>query len=72
VQRLLTSGPRGWPVGPTLQPLMVWLHGDILQEAVKGNPKPNVVGGQTTWPAGHHLSCYQLNQVGNPCLEPYK
>jgi hypothetical protein len=36
-------------------------------------------GGRTTWPAGHvarpaghHLASYQLNQVGNPSLDPYK
>jgi hypothetical protein len=22
--------------------------------------------------ADHHLACYQLNQVGNPSLDPYK
>jgi hypothetical protein len=72
VQRSLTSGPRGWPAGqtpwpvdPTLQPLTCWLHGDTLQEAVEGNPKQKVGGGQTSWlaghvarPAGHHLACY--------------
>jgi hypothetical protein len=58
VQRPLTSGPRGWPAGqtpwpasPTLQPLMGWLCGDTLQEAVEGNPKLKVGGGQTPWPA---------------------
>jgi hypothetical protein len=56
VQRPLTSGPRGlpagqtpWPASPTLQPLMGWLHGDILQEAVEGNPKLKVGGGRTPW-----------------------
>jgi hypothetical protein len=54
VQRLLTSGPRGdWPADPTLQPLACWLHGDTIQEAVIGNPKPRVGGGQTPWPPGH-------------------
>jgi hypothetical protein len=86
VQRSMTSGPRGWPagqttwaVGPTLQPLTGWLHGDTLQEAVEGNPRLKVDGGRTTWPAshvariaGHHLPCYRLNQVGNPSLDPYK
>jgi hypothetical protein len=69
----------GWPAGPTLQPLMGWLYGDTLQEAVEGNPKLKVSGGPTPWPdghmarpAGHHLACYQLNQVGNPSSEPYK
>jgi hypothetical protein len=49
------------------------------QEAVKGNPKPKVGGAQTLWlpghvaiPTGHHLVSYQLNQVGNPSLDPYK
>jgi hypothetical protein len=52
VQRPLTSGPSGWPAdqtpwstGPTLQPLMGWLHGDTLQETVQGNPKLKVSGG---------------------------
>jgi hypothetical protein len=86
VQRSLTSGPRGWPAsqtpwpdGPTLQPPVGWLHGDTLQEVVTGNPKPKVDGGRTPWlpghvarPTGHHLVSYQLNQVGNPSLDPYK
>jgi hypothetical protein len=72
MQRPLTSGPREWlagqttwPTGPTLQPLTCRLHGDTLQEAVEGNPKLKVGGGQTPWPAdlvvrpdGHHLACY--------------
>jgi hypothetical protein len=52
VQRLLTSGPKGWlagqtpwPAGPTLHPLMGWLRGDTLQEAVEGNPKLKAGGG---------------------------
>jgi hypothetical protein len=68
VQRPMTSGPRGCPAGqtplpagPTLQPLMGWLHGDTLQEAVERNPKLKVVGGRTPWPDGHHLACYRLN-----------
>jgi hypothetical protein len=59
VQRALTSGPRGWPpgqtpwpVGPTLQPLVGWLHGDTLQEVIEGNPKLKVSGGQTPRLAG--------------------
>jgi hypothetical protein len=62
-----------------MQPLVGWLHGDTLQEAVEGNPKLKVGGGQTPWPvghvarlAGHHLVCYRLNQVGNPSLDSYK
>jgi hypothetical protein len=84
VQRSLTSGPRGWSAsqtpwsaGPTLQPLVGQLHGDTLQEAVTGNLKLKVDGGQTPWPldhvarpASHHLASYQLNQVGNPSLNP--
>jgi hypothetical protein len=31
-----------WPAGPTLQPRVGRLHGDTLQEAVKGNLKPKV------------------------------
>jgi hypothetical protein len=67
VQRPLTSGPKAWPagqthwpVGPTLQHLVGWLCGDTLQEAVEGNPKLKVDGGQTPWPADHHLVCYRL------------
>jgi hypothetical protein len=86
VQRPLTSGPRRWPagktpcpVGPTLQPRASWLHGHALQEAVTRNPKLEVGGSQTRWPPSHvarsacqHLACYQLNQVGNSLLDPYK
>jgi hypothetical protein len=39
---------------------------------VEGNPKLKVGGGRTPWPAGYHLACHRLNQVGNPSLEPYK
>jgi hypothetical protein len=59
-------------VAPTIQPLMGWLRGDTLQEAIEWNPKLKVGGDQTTWLAGHHLACYRPNQVGNPSLDPYK
>jgi hypothetical protein len=79
MQRPLTSGPMGWPAGPTLQLLTCWLHGDTLQEAVEGNPKLKIGGGQTPWPvghvarsAGHHLACYRLNHFDNPSFDPYK
>jgi hypothetical protein len=69
----------GWPVGPTLQPLAGWLHGDTLQEVIEGNPKLEVGRDRTPWlaghvarPADHHLACYRLNQVSNPSLDPYK
>jgi hypothetical protein len=65
--------------GPTLQPLTGWLRGDTLLEVVEGNPKLKVGGGRTPWllghvarPGDHHLLCYQLNQVGDPSLDPYK
>jgi hypothetical protein len=75
VQRPLTSGTRGWladqtpwPVGPTLQPLVGWLYGETLQEAVTANLKPKVGGGWTPWssghvarPTGHHFVSYQLD-----------
>jgi hypothetical protein len=75
VQRSLTSGPRGWPIGqspwaigPTLKPLAGQLCSDTLQEAVIGNPELKVGGGRAPWspddvarPAGHHLASYQLN-----------
>jgi hypothetical protein len=86
VQRLLTSGPRGWLAGqhpwsadPTLLPLTGWLHSDTLQEAVEENPKLKVGGGRTPWPAGHvarpaghHLVCYRLNEISNASLDPHK
>jgi hypothetical protein len=72
VQRPQTSGPSA-----TLRALTGRLHGDTLQEAVTGNPKLKVGGGQTQWPANHvsrlagqHLACYRLNQVSNSSLEP--
>jgi hypothetical protein len=82
----LTSGPRGWPagqtpclVGPTFHPLTNWLHGHALQEAVTRNSKLEVSGSWTWWPPGHvarpagqHLVCYHLNQVGNSSLDHYK
>jgi hypothetical protein len=62
-----------------LQPLVGWLRGDTLQGAVKRNPMLKVGGSRTPWlpghvatPAVHHLVCYQLNQVGNLSLDPYK
>jgi hypothetical protein len=45
VQRPLTSGLRGWPASPTVQPLVAWLCGDTLQEVVQQNPKVKVSGG---------------------------
>jgi hypothetical protein len=72
VQRPLTCEPRGWLAGPTLQPLMGWLHDHTLQEVVTGNPKPKVGAGQTPRPTSHHLVSYRLNQVSNPSLDPYK
>jgi hypothetical protein len=86
VQRPLTSGLTGWladqtpwPTGPTVQPLMGWLHRHSLQEVITRNPKLEDGGSQTrwlpghvAWPAGQHLVCYQLNQVGNSSLDPYK
>jgi hypothetical protein len=79
VQRPLTSGPRGWPVGPTLQPLVGCLHGHALQEVVTGNLKLEVGGSRIRWPPGHvarpadqQIANYRLNQVGNSSLDPYK
>jgi hypothetical protein len=37
VQKTLTSGPHGWPAGPTLQPLTGCLGSDAVQEAVIRN-----------------------------------
>jgi hypothetical protein len=60
VQRSLTCGPRRWPTGqtpwltgPTLQPLMGWLRGDTLQEAIEENPNLKVSGGRPPWPTGN-------------------
>jgi hypothetical protein len=79
VEGPLTSGPRRWPVGPTLQPLTGWLHGDTLQDAIEGNPKLKVGGGQTTWPVGHvarsagqHLHVPDLTKSVTPPWTPYK
>jgi hypothetical protein len=49
VQRPLTNGPRGWPASPTLQPLVGWLHGHALQEAMIRNSKLEVGGSRTRW-----------------------
>jgi hypothetical protein len=50
-----------------------------LHEKGKAKAVEKVSGGQTTWPDGHvarptshHLKSYQLNQVSNPSLDPYK
>jgi hypothetical protein len=50
-----------------------------LHEKGKAKVVEKVGGGQITWPTddvarpvGHHLVSYQLNQVGNPSLDPYK
>jgi hypothetical protein len=86
VQRTLTCGPSGWPtvqtpwpVGPTLQPPVTFLGGDVLQEATEWNKRPGVSGSHTPWlagevarPAGQHLASYQLNQVGNCSSDSYK
>jgi hypothetical protein len=52
VQRLLTCGASGCPVGqtpwltgPTLQLHVSFLGGDALQEVVECNPRPGVGGG---------------------------
>jgi hypothetical protein len=73
VQRLLTSGPKGWPTGPTLQHLVGQLHGDTLQAVVIGNLKLKVSGGRTPWmpghvtrSAGHHLVSYRLVEINTP------
>jgi hypothetical protein len=79
VQRPLTSGPRGWPAGPTWKPLTGLLHMHALQEVVTRNPMLDVGGGQTQWLAGHmarptgqHMACYRHNQVSNSSLDSYK
>jgi hypothetical protein len=71
------AGQIPWSVGRTLQPLMGRLYGDTLQEAITGNPKLKVSGGQTprlpnhlARPAGHHLACYRLNQAVTPPWTP--
>jgi hypothetical protein len=42
-----------------------------LHEKGKAKAVEKVGGGKTTWPAGHHLVSYRLNQVGNPSFDPY-
>jgi hypothetical protein len=75
VQRPLTSGLRGWLVGQVLCLFGPWLRARVSTQ--EGEDQGG--GGRTTWPAGqvarptgHHLASYQLNQVGNPSLDPYK
>jgi hypothetical protein len=79
VQRPLTSGPRGRPTDPALQPLTGWLHRHALQEAVTRNPKLKFGGSQSRWSLGHVarlddqlLVHYQFNQVGNSSLNAYR
>jgi hypothetical protein len=47
VQRPLMRGPSVWPAGPTLQPLVSFLGGDAIPEAVEWNLRPGVGGGRT-------------------------
>jgi hypothetical protein len=54
----------GRTAGPTMQPLMGWLHDDTLHEAVEGNPKLKVGGGQTPWLPDQVA-------ISNPSLDPY-
>jgi hypothetical protein len=82
VQRSLTSGPRGWPtrqipspIGQVLCQFGLRLRAHVSTRAGEGQGG----GGRNTWPAchvarsaGHQLVSYQLNQVGNPSLDPYK
>jgi hypothetical protein len=59
-----------------------WAHDFVytsLHEMGNGKTVEKVDGGQTTRPAshvarpaGHHMANYQLNQVDNPSMEPYK
>jgi hypothetical protein len=66
VQRPLTCGPIGWPVGrPHFAASRELLGGEALQEAKEWNPRPGVGGGHAPWPAGHrarpagqHLASY--------------
>jgi hypothetical protein len=72
VQRPLMCGPSGWPAGqtpwlagPALEPIVSFLGGDALQEAVEWNTRPGVHGGRAPWPADHvarlagqHLASY--------------
>jgi hypothetical protein len=60
VQRQLTSEPSGWPAsqspwpaGPGLQPPMIFLGGDAIQEAVKWSLRPRVSGHRASWLASH-------------------
>jgi hypothetical protein len=78
VQMSLTSGPRGWPARFYVSLARGYMH-TCLHKKGKAKAVEKVGGGQTKWPAGHvarpaghHLVSYQLNQVGNPSLNPYK
>jgi hypothetical protein len=73
----LTSGLRGWPTGeipwPTGQVLCQFgPRHTCLHEKGKAKAVEKVSGGQTTYPAGHQLVSYRLNQVSNPSLDPCK
>jgi hypothetical protein len=86
VQWPLTSGPRGGQPAKSLDCLAMFYVGlargfvhTCLHEKGKAKAVVKVSGSQNTWLASHvarladqHLVSYQLNQVSNPSLAPYK
>jgi hypothetical protein len=75
----VVAGRPGRLIGPTLQPLAGLLHRHALQGTITRNLKLEIGGSRTRWldslvarPASQHLACYQLNQVSNSSLDPYK
>jgi hypothetical protein len=83
MRRQYAKATAQWAQGVAGQPHHAASHGlafrDTLQEVVEGNSMQKVDRGRTPWlvgrvakPADHHLACYQLNQVVNASLDPYK
>jgi hypothetical protein len=79
VQRPLTSGPRGWPANqiPWLASQVLCWFGPRLRAHVSTQKGEGQGGEEIRWRPNHMagqppLSSYQLNQVGNPSLDPYK
>jgi hypothetical protein len=75
VQRPLTSGPRGWSA--SLPGFMsVWPVASCTRVYTRrGRPRrwrKSVEAEPHGQSAIHHLVSCQLNQIGNPSLDPYK
>jgi hypothetical protein len=56
VQRSLTSGPRGWPIGQipwSAGQVLCWFGPRLRAHMSTQEGEGQGGGGQTTWPAGH-------------------